>query len=83
MLFVEDIECVRRGAENRNAEGDDEAGNDGLCQVERSGVDLHCEVCSLFFKFGVVELRRVWYPKLWAYNDRMFSGCQPGAPFLS
>jgi len=46
MLFVEDIESMCRGTENRNTEGDDKASDDGLYQVERSGVDLHCKVSS-------------------------------------
>lgn len=82
MLFVEDIESMCRSTENRNAEGNDEAGDDGLSQMERNGVDLHCKG-FLFSKLGVVVLRNGWYPKLWAYNDGIFSGCQPGAPFLS
>lgn len=41
MLPVEDIEGVCRSAKNTYAEDDNKAGDDGLSQVERSGVDLH------------------------------------------
>lgn len=41
MLPVENIEGVCRSAKNADAEDDDKAGDDGLSQVERSGVDLH------------------------------------------
>jgi hypothetical protein len=41
MLPVENIERVCRSTKNTDTEEDDKAGNDGLSQVERSGVDLH------------------------------------------
>ena len=43
MLPVEDIEGVCRSAKNADAEDDNKASNDGLSQVERSGVDLHLD----------------------------------------
>lgn len=43
MLLVVDIESVRRSTEDADAEGNDDASNDGLGHVERSGVDLHFE----------------------------------------
>lgn len=43
MLLVVDIEGVCRSTEDADAKGNDEASNDGLGHVERSGVDLHLE----------------------------------------
>jgi hypothetical protein len=48
MLLVEDMKGVRRSAENSDAEDDDDASDDGLSQVERSGVDLHLDKLDLF-----------------------------------
>ena len=56
MLPVEDIEGVCGSAKNADAEDDDKAGDDGLSQVERSGVDLHLDdsrlsrSCFLYFE---------------------------------
>lgn len=55
MLPVEDIQSVCRSAKNTYAEDDDETCDDGLCQVERSGVDLHLD-CSLASKIFLVVL---------------------------
>jgi hypothetical protein len=41
LLFVENIECVRAGTENSDAEGNDKACEDSLRKVERCRVDLH------------------------------------------
>lgn len=55
MLLVEYMEGVRRSTKDSNAEDNDDAGDDGLGQVERSGVDLHSD--GLFsVKFDLVVL---------------------------
>lgn len=82
MLLVENLEGVRRSTQDSDAEDNDDAGDDGLGQVERSGVDLHLDkLISLKFDLVVLSVsEKRSKEQQQGITTVSFGRCQPGAP---